>query len=237
MKALFLLSLLPLASIAADKHVHGEADLFIVLENGPKVLVEFESPAANIVGFEYTPKTQDEKNSVLEATSKLQKYSTLIDFPQGGCHLVSSSVTQPFNDASTTKKDDHDHHEEHAHHDDHKEHGHHNEHDEHEHHKEHGHHKEHNEHEHHEEHNDHAHHEEHDEHEHHDNHKDHDHSESHAEFHAEYQLSCKHPEKIQHATIRAFSQFAGIEKLSVQWITSDTQGAVTTTPQKTQVDF
>jgi hypothetical protein len=231
MKALFLLSLLPIASFAADKHVHGEANLFIVLDKGPKVLAEFESPAANIIGFEHTPKTPEERKSVADATAQLQKYDSLLEFPNGECQLVSSSVTQPFGESHDEHEEELKHHgkheDEHEHHDEHEHESEHAHHDEHEHENEH-------EHEHHDEHKHESEHAHHDEHEHHD---DHGKTEGHSEFQATYHLSCKHPEKITHATIRAFSQFAGIEKLTVEWITPNKQGSSVNTKQDTRVKF
>jgi len=47
--SLFIL-VLANAAVAGDKHVHGEAELFVAIE-GNKVLVELESPAANILGY------------------------------------------------------------------------------------------------------------------------------------------------------------------------------------------
>lgn len=210
MKKLLMLSLLPLISVAADKHVHGEANLYIVLDGADKVLVEFESPAANIIGFEHEPRTAKQHAAVANAVKELQNYKTLVDLPQGSCKLLSAKVTSPF------KAEEHDHHNQHKHHDHHDDHKH----DKHE----HGHHDHHDEHK-------HAHHDEH-KHEGHDDHDHNGHGEAHADFHAEYSLQCKQLTNIKQAVVTAFDHFAGMEKITVEWINDDKQGSAKSTKAK-----
>jgi hypothetical protein len=57
-------------------HVHGVASLNVAVE-GNNVYKEFSSPAANIVGFEHHPRTQEQKDAVEDAVSKLQAGETL----------------------------------------------------------------------------------------------------------------------------------------------------------------
>ena len=44
-------------------HVHGEATLHVVVE-GNTVEIELQSPAMNLLGFEHSPETQQQKNGI-----------------------------------------------------------------------------------------------------------------------------------------------------------------------------
>ncbi len=209
-----LIAILPMASLAAEKHVHGEAELFVALENG-QILLELESPADNILGFEYTPKTQAQHKQLESSLNTLNDYRHLITFDRGACKQVNANVESPFEE----------HHDE-----NHSEHAKHEEHEEHEKHEEH---EEHAKHEKHKEHEEHAKHEEHEEH--------HDHDESddgHSGFHVSYTLQCdKSIQNTLTATINAFKHFNGFEKIQVNWVTPNKQGSVLTTPAKTGVEM
>ncbi len=85
-----------------DAHVHGIAHLNAAVE-GTSLHLEFTSPAANIVGFEHQPRTPEQKDSVRNATEKLEDGSKLfIPSPEAQCRLSKSSV-----------KTDIEHHDEH----------------------------------------------------------------------------------------------------------------------------
>ncbi len=114
---LLLLLLFPLSTMAADKHVHGEADLFIAINN-QQVLIELESPAANIVGFEHKPHNSDEKAIVSRSLDLLANYKQLIQFPDGECKQVSADIKNPFTamkEEKHSEKHDHGHHDHHDH--------------------------------------------------------------------------------------------------------------------------
>ena len=49
-----------------DAHAHGHGMLNVVVE-GDQLMVEFEIPAVNVVGFEHAPSTDDERHAVREA--------------------------------------------------------------------------------------------------------------------------------------------------------------------------
>jgi len=198
------LALLPLVAISAEKHVHGEAELFVAVENG-QVLLELESPADNILGFEYAPKTQAQHKLLDSSLDKLRDYSHVIAFPKGACKQVNADVESPF-------KEHHD--EEHS---EHKEHAHdkHEEHDEHEEHA----HDEHEEHEKHEEHHDHG--------------DSNDvHSGFHVTYTLQCD---KNIQDAFTATVSAFEHFDGFAKIQVNWVTPNKQGSVITTPTKASV--
>ncbi len=73
-------------------HVHGIAHLNVALE-GENLYMEFVSPAANIVGFEYSPKTQAERDAVESALNTLKNAKAVFKLPPAaGARLVEASV-------------------------------------------------------------------------------------------------------------------------------------------------
>ncbi|MFT7490792.1 MAG: hypothetical protein ACI80S_000373 [Pseudohongiellaceae bacterium] len=115
--ALLSLAFCPLLAISADKHVHGEAELFIALE-GSQILVELESPADNIIGFEHAPATPTQHQQLASSLALLEQHSTIITFEQVACQQISAAVTSPFKNHvkphdSTHEKHTHETHGEH----------------------------------------------------------------------------------------------------------------------------
>ena len=93
-------------------HQHGEAHLDIALD-GNELVLSFTSPAANIVGFEYEPKTDKERQKVSDAKQFLLDAESWLGVPAAaGCTLKEATFT-----ASAEDHDDHDH--DHEKHDDH----------------------------------------------------------------------------------------------------------------------
>ncbi|MGD8701631.1 MAG: DUF2796 domain-containing protein [Desulfosarcina sp.] len=91
-------------------HEHGVANLNIAIE-GNSVYIEFTSPAANIVGFEHHPRTQEQKNAVKDAVNKLQKGDAIFLLSaKSESKLVNASV-----DTDIDKDAEHHAQEEHAH--------------------------------------------------------------------------------------------------------------------------
>jgi len=74
-------------------HEHGIAHLNVAVE-GDNLAVEFISPAANIVGFEHRPRTQEQKDAVKEAIRKLEAGETLLHLPPGAHASLAESVVQ-----------------------------------------------------------------------------------------------------------------------------------------------
>ncbi|MEO1793425.1 MAG: DUF2796 domain-containing protein [Pseudomonadota bacterium] len=73
-------------------HMHGEGKLNIAIE-GKTIKVELMAPSADIVGFEYAPKTKKEKAAVADAKAKLEKASSVIELTSAaGCSLTNASV-------------------------------------------------------------------------------------------------------------------------------------------------
>lgn len=60
-------------------HVHGEATLNIVFQK-EGLYIEFSSPAANIVGFEHSPRTQNQKRAIKDAMDMLKQSDGLFTF-------------------------------------------------------------------------------------------------------------------------------------------------------------
>jgi hypothetical protein len=91
-------------------HVHGIATLNLALE-GREVHVEFDSPAANIVGFEHAPSSKADHAKLDKAISMLKDGDRLFRFnATAGCKLEEASVASGLLDAEGHEHaGDHDH--------------------------------------------------------------------------------------------------------------------------------
>ena len=115
-----------------DKHEHGVGELNIAIE-GSSINLEFMIPGADIVGFEYKAKSDEDISLVNTALTKFDDFNNIFKIPNtANCNLVEAEIAINQGD---DHDDEHDH-EEHEEHDEH-EHEEHEEHDEHE-HEEHG---------------------------------------------------------------------------------------------------
>lgn len=120
------------ASLGA--HEHGVATLNLVLDGGHLVL-EFDSPAANIVGFEYVPTSEQDIAAAQQARQRLMQAQTLFTIsPEAGCSLQKVETHSPLFEAASVQGHKHEHEHEHEHNDD----GHGEQHDQHAAHEEHG---------------------------------------------------------------------------------------------------
>jgi len=110
-------------------HVHGIAALNLALE-GHEVHVELDSPAANIVGFEYAPSSEADHAALDRAVAVLKDGDRLFRFnSEAGCRLEKAEVISALlgedhdrhgDDHGHGEKDDHGH-DEHKHgHEEHK---------------------------------------------------------------------------------------------------------------------
>ncbi len=59
----------------------------------------------------------------------------------------------------------------------------------------------------------------------------------HADFFANYQLLCQNPARLNSISLNIFSLLPGVEKVEVEWIVNDKQGAATTTLDSNTVRF
>lgn len=88
-----------------DAHVHGEARLTLVLEDNA-LEIAFHSPAHNLVGFEHTPRTDDERQRTMAIIAALKNSDTLFSLDGGDCTLQNAAVNQQ---TPAAKHDKHDH--------------------------------------------------------------------------------------------------------------------------------
>ena len=91
-------------------HVHGEAVLNLAIEN-KTILIEFESPAMNIIGFEHEPKTEEQISITNEANQLLRDYSNLLTIPGSQCKQTESTLEF----AHDVDKEDSHHNDHHGH--------------------------------------------------------------------------------------------------------------------------
>ena len=97
-------------------HIHGVAEMTMILQNN-EFLINFESPSANIVGFEHQPETNEQKNAINAAILDLQDPTNWLQFDGGGCNLLSSTAdTNLRSDHAVEEHSDHadEEHSEHA---------------------------------------------------------------------------------------------------------------------------
>ena len=107
-----------------DKHEHGVGELNIAVE-GSTIEFEFMIPGADIVGFEYVAKSDEDIAKINQALKTFDDYTNIFTLPSNSlCELDSQKV-------ALKEEDDHDEHDEHDEHDDHDEHDEHDDHDEH----------------------------------------------------------------------------------------------------------
>ncbi len=75
-----------------DAHTHGHGALNIALE-GNQIAIELEVPGFDIVGFEYTAQSDEDKAAVVAALETLGDPAKLGSLPgAAGCDLVEASV-------------------------------------------------------------------------------------------------------------------------------------------------
>ena len=179
--------------LAQDAHVHGVAAINLVIE-GDELEIEFESPAANIVGFEHAAESEKDKHAIEHAIEDLEDPTKMFGLPRSAdCRQVESKAELHGNDSHDNHG--HDEHKE-AHdddhgHDDHKD-AHDDDHDGHDDHKE-------------------AHDHDHDKHE--------DHKDEHSEFHAHYHFDCDNPNELTSIALPLFESFPAVKEIRLQAIT------------------
>jgi len=178
--------------------VHGHGALNIAVED-KTVTMELEAPGADIVGFEYEAKSDEDKAKVTSAKALLEKPLTLFRMSKAAnCNVKSVDVKL---EEEGDNHDDHDDHAKEAKDDDH-------EHDDHA--------KE-------EKDDDHAH-DDHAKAEKADAHDDHDNEKArHTEFRATYALTCTNPQAITDITFAYFDTFKGAKELDVSVVTDKGQ--------------
>ena len=101
-----------------DKHEHGVGELNIAVE-GSTIEFEFMIPGADIVGFEYVAKSDDDIAKINQALKTFDDYTNIFTLPSNSlCELNGQKVALKEDD----ELDDHDEHDDHDEPDDHDEH-------------------------------------------------------------------------------------------------------------------
>jgi hypothetical protein len=108
-----------LASETLDSHEHGSASLLIAIDNN-MISIRFESPAVNIIGFEYQPSSEEQLAMITAAKNKLSNFDTSYKLQgEPDCLVLGSSASwvsehddhsEHGNDIAETKHDDHSEH-------------------------------------------------------------------------------------------------------------------------------
>ena len=108
------------------KHEHGVASLSLAVDN-KGLEISLDSPAANLVGFEHKPSTDEQSQQVAKVKAQLENPTSLFDIPAAAeCSLtkteLQAALMQVSSDSETAKPEHkqagekHEHeHEEHAH--------------------------------------------------------------------------------------------------------------------------
>ena len=100
---LFITGSTNIAAQSTEAHVHGNAELNLVLM-GQQLQVEFVSPAANLLGFERAPITHEESIALNEVIEQLQQGGWLIGDDLATCQLSVEAFEAPVYDGQ-----EHDH--------------------------------------------------------------------------------------------------------------------------------
>ncbi len=102
---------------AEEAHQHGVANLNIAISKH-ELVIELDTPADNILGYEYIPKTEQQKQQLATSLSQLKQGDLLFNIPlHSECTLKQVKIDNPF----VSHKMEHDEHEEHDEHDEHDE--------------------------------------------------------------------------------------------------------------------
>lgn len=102
------------ASETLSAHQHGVASLNLVIE-GKEVAIELDSPADNLVGFEYLPTSDADIKKVKNAMATLGEPQRLFGFPEAaGCTSTEVELKSPLFKAAAEAGHDHPH-DEHDH--------------------------------------------------------------------------------------------------------------------------
>lgn len=110
---------------SAEAHTHGGADLAIVLE-GRVVTVEFDTPLYNVLGFEHSPDTDEQKATVKTTEAILGRGGGLFEFNNNADCVIKPGVrTVTLFETALESHDDHSSDHKHEHEEEHEHDGHH----------------------------------------------------------------------------------------------------------------
>ena len=100
------------------KHEHGVASLSLAVDN-KGLEISLDSPAANLVGFEHKPSTDEQSQQVAKVKAQLENPTSLFDIPAAAeCSLskteLQAALMQVSTDTTKADADKHEHEHEHA---------------------------------------------------------------------------------------------------------------------------
>jgi hypothetical protein len=97
-------------------HVHGEAELQAVLDND-RLLLEFRSPAMNLLGFEHPPRDHRQQAAIEQAGKLLGSPQARFTFLGTACRSIKVQIEQPYANSRHTNdgRDNPQHEHEHEH--------------------------------------------------------------------------------------------------------------------------
>ena len=87
-------------------HEHGHATLTIAW-SGTDIAIDLQTPAYNILGFEYAPSTDAEKKLLAASIAKLETETLMQLSPEAECVVVDADVETEWTEAEHGAEDDH----------------------------------------------------------------------------------------------------------------------------------
>jgi hypothetical protein len=95
-------------------HEHGKVTINVALEE-KKLVIELDSPAVNVIGFEHEPRTDDERTAVRTASNLLKSGKGLFGLPKDAlCLFEGADVKAPKWEQSQEQHGAHEEQEHHA---------------------------------------------------------------------------------------------------------------------------
>jgi Protein of unknown function (DUF2796) len=95
-------------------HEHGKVTINAALD-GNELVIELDSPAVNVVGFEHEPRTDEERAAVQSAATLLRNGRALFSMPrEARCQFEKTELKAPEWEHSDADESPHDEHEHHA---------------------------------------------------------------------------------------------------------------------------
>ena len=92
-------------------HSHGTATLTVIISS-EQVVLGFESPAFNLLGFENAPSTPEQEAALAQAEAVLASVENLVSITGARCEVQDLQISRPGQEAHVhedAEHDDHDH--------------------------------------------------------------------------------------------------------------------------------
>jgi hypothetical protein len=86
--------------------VHGQATLSVAID-GDQLLLDFDSPMENLVGFEHAPRNEQQKQALLDLKSRLDRAAAIfLATADAGCTQISAKLDSPLLGRNVGDKED-----------------------------------------------------------------------------------------------------------------------------------